>query len=391
MKKLLLSVFILLIGSQASAEELTVFKRKYKYYLDPLRAEEILSGISLNPRYTKDAWLEKIGKKRNEQYKVNRGDSLWAISSKSLGDPWLWRKLWQENPEVANPHELSIGQLLSYYRPELEPEPLYIPVITLKPAGHGAATDLDSDSIAGRDVRNLLHLDFFVADESQILGEVTGAFTRAEGLNLTDELYLRMDEMETIKVGDKFTVIRYDREVRDTTLPSKPYLGRLVRAVADVVVLGIGEKLVKVEAEREFNEVRRGDKVVSFMKPIEMNAFFNPPEDMRIRVLGGENKEMKMFIEGHVVILNKGLDDGIKDGQVFKGVRDKDPLTESDADVEPDQKGEVTVVWTSKTASMGYVAKTKMPVLIGDTLLANQLFPNPPPRPKREVQTLLLQ
>jgi hypothetical protein len=391
MKKIVLTVLVAFMCSQAGAAELTVFKRKYKYYLDPMRAEEILSGISLNPRFSKDAWLEKIGKKRNEQYKVLRGDSLWAISSKSLGDPWLWRKLWQENPDISNPHELSIGQLLSYFRPELEPEPIYIPVITLKPAGHGAATDLDSDAIAGRDVRNLLHLDFFVADESQILGEVTGAFTRAEGLNLTDELYLRMDEMETIKVGDKFTVIRYDREVRDTTQPSKPYLGRLVRAVADVVVLSVGEKLVKVEAEREFNEVRRGDKVVGFMKPIEMNAFFNPPEDMRVRVLGGENKELKMFIEGHIVILNKGFDDGVKDGQVFRGVRDKDPLTESEADVEPDQKGEITVVWTSKSASMGYVAKTKMPILIGDTLLANQLFPNPPPRPKREVQTLLLQ
>lgn len=43
---------------------------------------------------------------------VNRGDSLWKIAQRELGDGSLWTALWQANPEIADPNLIYPGQAL---------------------------------------------------------------------------------------------------------------------------------------------------------------------------------------------------------------------------------------------------------------------------------------
>ena len=48
-----------------------------------------------------------------DTYVVQRGDTLWDISSMFLRDPWYWPEIWQINPQVANPHLIYPGDILS--------------------------------------------------------------------------------------------------------------------------------------------------------------------------------------------------------------------------------------------------------------------------------------
>lgn len=48
-----------------------------------------------------------------DTYVVESGDTLWDIASMFLRDPWYWPEIWQINPQVANPHLIYPGDILS--------------------------------------------------------------------------------------------------------------------------------------------------------------------------------------------------------------------------------------------------------------------------------------
>jgi hypothetical protein len=57
-------------------------------------------GVPLNPDHP-------------ERYVVKPGDTLWDISSMFLRDPWYWPEIWNVNPQVANPHLIYPGDVLT--------------------------------------------------------------------------------------------------------------------------------------------------------------------------------------------------------------------------------------------------------------------------------------
>ena len=55
----------------------------------------------------------QLNKNHPDTYTVRKGDTLWSISAKFLQHPWEWPEVWQANPQVANPHLIYPGDVLS--------------------------------------------------------------------------------------------------------------------------------------------------------------------------------------------------------------------------------------------------------------------------------------
>ena len=60
-----------------------------------------------------------------KDYTVTKGDTLWDISENELKDPFLWPKVWKENPEIKNPDLIYPGQKIRI--------PLYLLQKEIKP------------------------------------------------------------------------------------------------------------------------------------------------------------------------------------------------------------------------------------------------------------------
>ncbi|MED5370432.1 MAG: LysM peptidoglycan-binding domain-containing protein [Myxococcota bacterium] len=314
-----------------------------------------------------------------DRYIIQEGDTLWDISRAFMGDPYYWPQLWSFNEYITNPHWIYPGnEIVFSMGSDLEPPSMSFG--SPDPEGYTAPTpEIEPEAMAcGPDVhfessyqQQRLATPSFLALEEDVetWGKVANAKTGAALLGEGDLIYLDVDDPGALACGDVVNLFHKGDKVRHPE--EKLRYGNLwqVTATARIVHIDEEERVTAVIREA-YDTVHRGD-LVGPAFPVVSELPVDPPRgdlEGTIVARGGQDLYHLASI-GEVVFIDRGQDDGLREGNSFYVVHQRDLMVSSreDQDQIPEQVvGRVVLTYVGDATSTGVVVDASAPIRVGD-------------------------
>ena len=310
-------------------------------------------------------------KQEIKDYKVMQGDTLWDISKKELSDPFLWPKVWKENPDIANPDKLMPGQtvkipLYLIQKEVQKEEPITEPIVEAAPqkAAPIAMTEPAPVKIKPLVDANLFISSGYLANTVNDLGSVTGSPSKKNLSGTNDLVYLTTKE--PAKIGDRFYVIR-KREVIHPV--SKARAGNLVQilGIAEVTMMKQGETIAKIL--KSYEEITISNLLIPYSDmppPVVLKPYRRPKVEGYIVVARDRKQTNGMF---DIVYIDKGKNAGLEVGDLLRVISVEKQL-ESFMKVEHKYPhGIVQIIKVYDTTSVAVIQKSFDAILPGHLVI----------------------
>ncbi|RYV04255.1 peptidoglycan-binding protein LysM [Shewanella sp. OPT22] len=279
-----------------------------------------------------------LKKNHPDSYAVKKGDTLWDISEHFLNDPWKWPELWGANPQVANPHLIYPGDVLTLIfvngQPRLvKQEHKKKAVVHMSPHGRkipkrSAIPIIELSLIQSYLSQNRVEKMEWIEQQPQVLGGERESRYHARG----DVIYIDSQ----LPVGEKLGIYEEGREFVSSV--SDEHLGRELILAASGRVIESGS-VSKVRLLSNVRETEAGFKALPVDEEALMSAFYmpsagNPSQTTKVIAVGNTQREA-----GHlnVVYVDGGRHQGVMPGQVFDIMREGDQIV-IDSDDKPVQQ-----------------------------------------------------
>ncbi|AEX99767.1 LysM domain-containing protein [Oceanimonas sp. GK1] len=297
-----------------------------------------------------------------DSYTVRQGDTLWDISARFLASPWQWPRLWQANPQLANPHRIYPGDRLTLIwvngEPRLVHEGTGQPggVVRLSPRmrPESAVTTVPLAAIINytRDYQLLSSAE--LASAPVLLGS-------RHGRDL-----LRQGELAYVagrtKPGQLYGVYRHRGRLTDEH--RREVYGHRAMLVGVVHAREqLEPRFASVQIRSLSREMRPGDVLLPLSAGQALAAFYQPapgPDlgDGRVLAMGHEGA---VAARHEVVLLNKGQQDGLRTGDLY-GVYRPAPPGGTSIPLPPLAVARIMVFQTFEHASAALVLDSREPV-----------------------------
>lgn len=274
----------------------------------------LLAGVSVT---LKAGQMEGMVKDDSpSEYVVKKGDSLWEIAGYFLNHPWQWPEIWNDNPQIENPHliypndtivlayvdgepTLSIGK-----RAYIKKLPLIKQVSRDEPIGSFPAKVMDEFLMS-----NQIQSERQLQVAPHVIAAVGDRIYIASG----DEFYVHGALTKSI---NSYGVFREGDSYIDPD--SKEVLGYHVTKIGTARVVNNENKTAIFKATEAKMPIRRGDRLLVSERDTSLyNMSPKPFEgvlDGRIIALGsGRTTSGPM----EFVALNRGKGDGLETGDLL--------------------------------------------------------------------------
>lgn len=313
-----------------------------------------------------------------ETYIVQKGDTLWDISTKFLRDPWFWPEIWYENPQIENPHLIYPGDVITLYyvggKPRLAinggPRVSGLPTVKIKPQVRTEEYGEGELAIPVQAVQN------FVV-RPQVLDEATikaapYIFGTQEGRLVYGTGYtVYAHNMPDAKQNERFEVYHPNKKLRDPE--TGKVLGFETIYAGSAVVMAPGEpatlKLVDM-----LREGLPKDILLPINKLEQDTSDFIPHPPKK----GTEGKVISLHealfqIGQHQVgVIDLGKKDGIERGHIFVTYRRGSIVREDGRKTQlPNEKSGLMMIYrVLDNVSYGLVMDSVLPLRINDVVKA---------------------
>ncbi len=272
-----------------------------------------------------------------DTYVVVRGDTLWDIAGRFLDKPWLWPEIWQANPQIANPHLIYPGDIISL---------AYLNRVTLQPGPRPeAVAPINAISLA--DIEPFLKDRSIVFDFEQLPYVQGYEDARMRG-SVDRNIYVT--GLDGAQPGQRYAVLRAatefygarrsrDLDFRGKRIPGESNLWRQTQPREngqdaflgfEMVRMGVGTVVHAPTAESDTAtlalddngfEARVGDRLVPVNpQPYDLQFFPHPPS---ADALAAEPRVLAVadtLITGgprDVIAISAGYQQGVDNGTVF--------------------------------------------------------------------------
>jgi hypothetical protein len=312
-------------------------------------------------------------------YIVKKGDTLWDISKRFYGDPFLWPRLWQQNQYVTNPHFIYPGDRIRLYPYKIliKEEEKPPPVEEAKPLLPPKLEEVPPLPPPPEVIRLVIYPEVgtagFIADKMKGVGKIVAAKVDKIQLAAEDEVYIKFQKGFSVDKGDVFTIFRIGEWVKHPA--SGKVIGRKMMILGTTVITKTTEgKAQTALITRSYNPILKGD---------ELTPYFAPREELDVRsiekplygwVVASQLNKLEL-VEGDVVYIDRGEDDHVQPGNIFhvfrRGGVVRDPASKKKKETIqlPDETiARLVVIKTQPKTSTAVIVQTRLSVHVGDEI-----------------------
>jgi hypothetical protein len=311
-----------------------------------------------------------------EIHQVNRGDTLWDLTTKYLNSPWYWPKIWSYNPQITNPHWIYPGNELRFYpSDEALPTAVEVSRMITAPEDEDAATSPmvadDVVSSAGkfggqRVVRNSVyrsHVAFIDNEEHGKAGTIENSRSEAFMLDDYDKVFVKAKD--GAKPGDRFAVYRTVKEI-EHPITGEPF-GYSVEVLGTLRIESLGQSLATAVIEKAYRPIERGDWVGPIPEFVGQRVSPEPNSGAAKGYIIETMEAAQSEIGEHsIVFIDRGRSHGVKTGNVFTAIQRGDRFTGDEEGLPYEDVGELLVIDARENVSTAIVIRSVQEIAVGD-------------------------
>lgn len=359
-------------------------------------------------------WATIAGAKASEKYEIIKGDTLYDISKKLFGDSKYWPKIWELNNKlITNPHWIRPGNHV-VFMPGSGSE---LPSLSLNAGTPNSAaatatgapgagenpTGRTSDSLktsSGRseDWKNLppqswemvpltlptevdplgfskknkvsyarpkgYYLEAIAAtDRIPFVGQITGSRNESRYFTTGDTVFIEADEQ--LQVGQSYDLTQ-EPFVLSNSFFSRAGYSYLISG--RVKILGVKDGLFIGKITLARNIIARKAQLIPAQERTKNHDPIPGEAAIESNVLFDANFGTFESVQFKQVFLNRGTEDGVKPGMIFRVYQHRDgntqkKLTSADFIIQAD----IQVVQVSEKVSSGMIIRSIRPIAEGAT------------------------